>query len=63
MPNYASFVYCTLGIAYYSLSDNSKAIAYDTEHLKMAMEVGDRSGAGGQGVREPRQRVFFAGEL
>jgi hypothetical protein len=28
MPGYASFVYCTVGIAYKSLGDFSKAIEY-----------------------------------
>jgi tetratricopeptide (TPR) repeat protein len=44
MPCIASFVYCTLGNAYYSLGNFSKAIEYHKEHLTMAKEVGDRAG-------------------
>ena len=44
MPDYASFVYSTLGIAYDSLGDSSKAIEYHTQHLAIEKEVGDRAG-------------------
>ncbi len=44
MPDYASFVYSTLGIAYDSLGDSSKAIEYHTKHQVIAKEVGDRAG-------------------
>ena len=46
MPDYASFVYSTLGIAYDSLGDSSKAIEYHTKHQAIAKEVGDRAGEG-----------------
>jgi tetratricopeptide (TPR) repeat protein len=46
MPGYASFVYSTLGIAYESLGDFSKAIEYHTQHLAITKEVGDRAGEG-----------------
>ena len=46
MPGVASFVYCTLGIAFHSLGDYSKAIEYDMEYLTLAQEVGDRAGKG-----------------
>jgi tetratricopeptide (TPR) repeat protein len=46
MPGYASFVYCTLGIAYDSLGDFSKAVEYHEKHLAIAKEVGDRAGEG-----------------
>ena len=54
MPGCASFVYCTLGNAYQSLGDFSKAIEYHTQHLaspkckvQSAKEAGDRAGEGG----------------
>ena len=46
MPGKASFVYCILGIAYYSLGDFNKAIEYQAQHLAIAKEVGDRAGEG-----------------
>jgi hypothetical protein len=46
MPGYASFVYCTLGNAYDSLGDCSKAIEYHGQRLAIAKEVGDRAGEG-----------------
>ena len=55
MPDYASRVYNTLGNAYQSLGNYAKAIEYHTQCLAIAKEVG------GQGVREPRQRVSVAG--
>ena len=42
-----SFVYCTLGRAYRSLGDFSKAIENHTQHLAIAKEVGDRAREGG----------------
>ena len=47
MPSIASFVYGTLGNAYNSLGDFSKAIEYHTQHLAIAKEVGDRADEGG----------------
>jgi len=47
MPGDASWVYCILGNAYYSLGDFNKAIEYHTQHLSIAKEVGDRVGEGG----------------
>jgi tetratricopeptide (TPR) repeat protein len=46
MPGYASFVYCILGTAYWSLGKFSKAVEYHEQHLTMAKEVGDRVGVG-----------------
>ena len=46
MPDYASFVYGTLGIAYRNLGNFSKALEHHKEHLTMAKEVGDRAGEG-----------------
>ena len=46
MPDYASFVYCTLGNAYRSLGDHSKAIKDHTQDLAIAMEVGNLAGEG-----------------
>jgi tetratricopeptide (TPR) repeat protein len=46
MPGKAAWVYCTLGNAYWSQGDYAKAIAYHTQHLAMAKEVGDRAGEG-----------------
>jgi tetratricopeptide (TPR) repeat protein len=46
MPDYASFVYSTLGNAYQSQGDFSKAIKYHTQHLAIAKEVGNRAGEG-----------------
>jgi len=47
MPDYASFVYCTLGNAFDCLGDCSKAIEYHGQRLEIAKEVGDRAGEGG----------------
>ena len=38
--------YANLGIAYQSQGDLNKAIEYHTQHLAIAMEVGDRAGEG-----------------
>jgi len=46
MPDYASFVYSTLGNAYQSQGDFSKAIKYHTQHLAIAKEVGNWAGEG-----------------
>ena len=46
MPGNASFVYCILGHAYFSLGDFNKAIEYHGQHLAIAKEVGDRAGEG-----------------
>ena len=46
MPGDASFVYNTLGRAYRNLGDFNKAIEYQTQHLAIAKEVGDRAGEG-----------------
>jgi tetratricopeptide (TPR) repeat protein len=43
---YASFVYCTLGVAYKSPGDYSKAIEYHVQVLAIAKEVGDRAREG-----------------
>ena len=43
MPGIASFVYCTLGIAYDSLGNYAKAIEYLTQWLAIAKEVGNRA--------------------
>ena len=53
--------YANLSNAYQSQGDFSKAIKYHTQDLAIAKE-GDRAG-GGQGVREPGQRVSVAGGL
>jgi len=45
-PSAVSWVYCTLGNAFQSLGNISKAIEYHTEHLTIAKEVGDRAGEG-----------------
>jgi tetratricopeptide (TPR) repeat protein len=50
-----------LGNVYQSQGDYAKAIEYHTQDLAIAKE-GDRAG-GGQGVREPGQRVSVAGGL
>ena len=42
MPDYASFVYSTLGRAYRNLGNFSKALEHHKEHLTMVKEVGDR---------------------
>ena len=46
MPCIASTVYLTLGIAYNELGDYAKAIAYHTQNLAIAKEVGNRVGEG-----------------
>jgi len=46
MPDYASFVYSTLGRAYRNLGNFSKALEHHKEHLTMAKEVGDQAGEG-----------------
>jgi len=46
MPSIASIVFSTLGNAYDSLGDFSKAIEYHAQHLEIAKEVGDRGGEG-----------------
>ncbi len=46
MPDYASFVDCTLGRAYQNLGSFSKVLEHHKEHLTMAKEVGDRAGEG-----------------
>ena len=46
MPSNASFIYCTLGRAYQSLGDFSKAIEYHTQHLAIAKGLADWAGKG-----------------
>jgi len=46
MPSHTAYVYSTLGSAYQTLEDFSKAIKYHTQHLAMAKEMGDRAGEG-----------------
>jgi len=46
MPGNASFVYCTLGNAYWSQGDFNKAIEYYTQDLATAKEVGHRAWEG-----------------
>jgi len=43
MPLMASCVYCTLGNAYHSLGNFSKAIEYRAQDLAIAKKVGDRA--------------------
>ena len=47
IPGCASWVYCTLGNAYFSLGGYAKAIEYHTQCLAIAKQVGDRAGEGG----------------
>jgi len=56
MPSKAAWVYCILGNAYQSLGSFSNALEHYKEHLAIS-----KAGGGGQGVREPRQRVPVAG--
>jgi tetratricopeptide (TPR) repeat protein len=46
MPGMAAWVYCTLGNAYQSLGNFSKALENHKEHLTMTKKVGDRAGEG-----------------
>jgi tetratricopeptide (TPR) repeat protein len=46
-PGMAGAIHSTLGNAYNSLGDFSKAIEYHTQHLAIANEVGDWAGEGG----------------
>ena len=44
MPSMAAWMHCTLGNAYQSLGNFSKALEHHMEHLAMATEVGNRAG-------------------
>jgi tetratricopeptide (TPR) repeat protein len=46
LPCMAAWVYCTLGNAYQSLGNFSKAIEYHAQHLVIAKEMGDQAGEG-----------------
>ena len=60
MPGIASFVYCTLGIAYDSLGVFNKAIEYHTQDLAIAKR---RSATGVlDGLAEVPQRIIRSAE-
>ena len=48
-PGVAGFILSALGNAHYMMGDFSQAIAYHTQHLAIAREVGDRAGEGNAG--------------
>ena len=45
-PRMAGAILSALGNGHYSMGDFSQAIAYHTQHLAIAKEVGDRAGEG-----------------
>ena len=45
-PGVSGFIVSALGLAHYSLGNFSQAIAYHTQDLAIAREVGDRAGEG-----------------